>query len=416
MRRAALLAALLSTAVIVPASAASASVLWTADAEHPTSQEWANAAAQESSRVQRITSPVAQGNYAYSLELRPGDNPGGYGERCELGMGNPTAAGFPLFNENDERWIAFQVYLPSDYPINARSWNDILQLKQLGSLGTPAVSMGVERGRFTFKDSATNHEDSQPTVEEWSGPATQNRWIKFVMHVKFSANASVGFVELYGDLDGTGTKPLMARTFMHTMKEQGGAAVQSHARIGQYRDPSMGVGVSHIYFDGYTIATDRTSAEGNGFAPAGYLAPASIASIDVASTPVAERDRSQSQPVTPVVPGQSRARRATTASRSVRTRRARHARRRVWLRERNAASPVATGHLVRQIVGGVVNASGSVPGRVVIEARRSGKWSRVATASDVLGSFSVRLTLGSGVTRLGAFAVGVGYSPVLRVA
>jgi len=279
MLRTALAAAVFAAVAVVPAQAASASVLWTADAEHPVNKEWANVAA-EAGRVTRVTSPVAQGGYAYSIELRPGDNPGGYGERAELGMGNPTAAGFPLFNEGDERWIAFQVYLPDDYPINFRSWDCIMQLKQLGSLGTPALSMGVERGAFTLKNSATNHEDSQQTPIKWSGPAVADRWVSFVLHVKFSPSDSVGFVELFGDLDGTGIKPLMGKTFMHTMKTENGVAVPSQSRIGQYRDSEAGAGVSHIYFDGYTIATDRASAEGNAFAPAGVAAPASIAAID----------------------------------------------------------------------------------------------------------------------------------------
>lgn len=324
-RRFALAGTLASIAMVVPAQAASASVLWTADAEHAVTKEWANAAAQEPSRVQRITSPVAQGNFAYSLELRPGDNPGGYGERDELAMGNPTGPGFPLFNEGDERWIAFQVYLPDDYPINASSWNDILQLKQLGGLGTPALSMGIEKGKFTFKDSATNHEDSGATPVKWSGPATAEHWVKFVMHVKFSIDDSVGFVELFGDLDGSGTKLLMGQTFMHTMKELNGSAVPGHARIGQYRDSAMHLGVSHIYFDGFTIATDRASAEGNAFAPAGVAAPASV--VSSGTQLLTGSQAGTVPPVSPTVPAPPRAQAASSTHTGISSKRGAHAKR-----------------------------------------------------------------------------------------
>src|SRR4051794_37300283 len=145
--RSALLAALLAmSAFVVAASTASARVLWTADAERATYSEWANNSCQNDDRVRRVSSPVAQGSHAYRLEVRDGDD--SYGERCELGEGNPVRSGFPLYHKGDERWIAFQVYLPDDYPIDLDTWNVIMQLKQLGGIGTPAVSMEVKNGRF----------------------------------------------------------------------------------------------------------------------------------------------------------------------------------------------------------------------------------------------------------------------------
>jgi polysaccharide lyase-like protein len=236
---------------------ASASVQWSANAERPWNQEWANYSCENGSRVQQVASPAAQGKHAYKIELRDGDD--SWGERCELGNGNPTRNGFPLFHEGDERWISFQVYLPDDYPIDARSWNVFFQQKQLGSMGTPVISMEVQRGRFILMNS-NNNGVSGDTVEQWNGPATRNRWIRFTVHTKFSPDDNVGSIELFGDLDGEGMKLLMPARHTHTMKQDGGKAVPVHARIGMYRDPSIN-GTSHILFDGYTIATDRASAE-----------------------------------------------------------------------------------------------------------------------------------------------------------
>src|SRR3954470_8490173 len=229
-----LVAALAAT--LVPASAASASVEWSATAEKPWNQEWANYSCQDGSRVQQVTSPAAQGARAYRIEVRDGDN--AYGERCELGNGNPTRNGFPLFHGGDERWVSFQVYLPDDYPIDTRSWNVFFQQKQLGSMGTPVISMEVQRGRFILMNS-NNNGVSGNTVEKWNGPATRNRWVRFTVHTKFSPDPAVGSIELFGDLDGQGMKPLLPETHTWTMKQDSGQAVAVHARIGMYRDSSI---------------------------------------------------------------------------------------------------------------------------------------------------------------------------------
>src|SRR3954453_7814028 len=83
-----------SAGALRPPPPAAASVEWSANAERPWNQEWANYSCQDGTRVQEVTSPVAEGQHAYRIELRDGDN--SYGERCELGMGNPTRNGFPL--------------------------------------------------------------------------------------------------------------------------------------------------------------------------------------------------------------------------------------------------------------------------------------------------------------------------------
>jgi Polysaccharide lyase len=199
----------------------------------------------------------ATGTSAYRLEVRDGDD--SYGERCELGQANPTRPGYPLFREGENRWIGFKVLLPASYPVDARSWNVFHQLKQVGALGTPAVSMEVREGSFRLMNSDTNG-DSQRTSELWRGPAARNRWIVFLMHVVFSPDRRRGSLELFGDLDGRGVRPLMLRIATHTMKVgPNGTAVQSHSRIGIYRDPAIN-GTSQIYFDAYTVATTAAEA------------------------------------------------------------------------------------------------------------------------------------------------------------
>lgn len=368
-------------AMVTPASA-SAAVQWSATAEKPWNQEWANYSCQDGSRVQEVTSPTAEGQRAYRIELRDGDN--SYGERCELGMGNPTRNGFPLFQAGDERWISFQVYLPDDYPIDARSWNVFYQQKQLGSMGTPVISMEVQRGRFILMN-ANNNGVSGDTVEKWSGPATRNRWIRFTVHTKFSPDPTVGSIELYGDLDGQGMKLLMPEIHTWTMKQDGGIPVPVHARIGMYRDPSI-QGTSHILFDGYTIATDRASAEagatGSGslnseVQPPPVATPPVTTPPPVATPPVATPPVTTPPTSTPTTPTTSPGRTPPPRPSSRRKRP-----RRVILRTRRSARAVASSSgLWPSVVPvyGWVKRARRVGGRsVVIEIRRDGRWEQLS--------------------------------------
>jgi hypothetical protein len=359
--------------MLVQAAPAAASVEWSANAERPWNQEWANYSCQDGTRVQEVTSPAAQGQRAYRIELRDGDD--SYGERCELGMGNPTRNGFPLFHQGDERWISFQVYLPDDYPINAPSWNVFYQQKQLGSMGTPVIAMEVNRGRFTLVNS-NNNGVSGDKYQLWNGPATANRWVWFTVHTKFSPDAATGSIELFGDLDGQGMKLLMPETHTYTMKQDNGQPVPVHARIGMYRDAAIN-GTSHILFDGFTIATDRASAEagasGREINPVVVTPPPPIATPPVTTTPPATTPPVATPPVTtpPVTT-------VTTTPPPTKKKRPR----RVVLRTRRSARAVVRSSGVWPSVVpvyGWVKRARRLGGRsVIIEIRQNGRWQSLA--------------------------------------
>src|SRR3954470_85640 len=145
--------ALAATAAFAPA-AASARTLALGGAEHALGKEWANSSCAARSRVKRVSSPAAEGSHAYELAIHDGDN--SYGERCEIGMGNPGKPGFPLFQSGDERWISFQVYLPDDYPIDTRDWNVFFQIHQQGDGGCPPLALHVENGQYKLFNTTRN--------------------------------------------------------------------------------------------------------------------------------------------------------------------------------------------------------------------------------------------------------------------
>jgi hypothetical protein len=250
--------------LLAQVASASASVVWSAGAEKPLLQEWANYSCQDSTRITRVTFPSAQGHYAYRVNLNDGDN--SFGERCEMAMGSPTRAGFPVFSPGDDTWIGYQVYIPASFPEDGDKYNEITQFKQVNDLCAPALSLHVEQNQLLLFHSADNR-SSCGGRSVWSAPMAYDRWIKLLYHVKWSSDPSVGFVELWGDIDGSGMTQLMPRTSMFTMKmDSSGSTQPVDARLGIYRDSSI-AGDATAYFDGFTIATDRASAEDGAFGP-----------------------------------------------------------------------------------------------------------------------------------------------------
>lgn len=238
--------------------------LWLADAEGALAEEWANVDCQEPERVAEVPFAGAQGSRAYRFEIQDGDDPGGFGERCEVAQSNPPKDGFPEFEEGDEPWMSWQVYLPDDYPIDTPDWNVITQWKQRGGLGTPVLSMEVRDGEFLLLRSESPDGDTQSTEMIGHWPARQGRWVRFTFHARFSPEESEGFVELYGDLAGTGMKPLLPRFSTYTMKRDNGEVVPSHVRMGIYRNDVIS-GTAHLYLDGVNVATTRAAAEAAAF-------------------------------------------------------------------------------------------------------------------------------------------------------
>jgi hypothetical protein len=358
------------------AGSAFAGTIATADAERAMAQEWASYSCADKSRVQQVSSPSAQGHRAYRLEVRDGDN--SWGERCEIGMGNPGRAGFPLFHQGDERWISFQVYLPDDYPISTPDWNIFFQIHQEGDGGCPPISLGVDHGQFKLYKSTSPHYVTD-TSEMWSAPAQRNRWVKFSLHIKNSTNPKDGFVALYGDLDGQGVKLLLERTATHTMTiASGGGAMTNHARVGIYRNPAIR-GTAHILFDGFTIATDRDSAEANAFAGA-----------DAATASPGTTNQAQAKPS------------------------------RVWLRRNGSPARAAGSNWPRvvRVYGGVRPGRSGAKRSVMIQVRYHGRWEWLARSwVHSNGRFYIAANIDPSMTGkrviLRAVVAGIGHSKSL---
>jgi len=255
-------------------------VLWHAGGEQAIADEWAEYSTAphcavtsdtvtSDARVARVTAPVAQGQYSYGFVVNDGDNC--YGERAELGQALPSRAGFTeshLFNPGNDRWISFQVYLGNDFPVGTGDWNVIAQWKQLVSSSVvtiPMLALQVHDGAFYLERAPGAASADMHTVSTRLATATTGRWVQMSLHIVFSADPTVGLVEVYGDPDGGGMRQLMAVQHFSTLTvDAAGNAVPSHSRIGIYRNPSIS-GTAHLYYDGYTVATSRAAAEAAAF-------------------------------------------------------------------------------------------------------------------------------------------------------
>ena len=278
-------------------------ILWTGDAEKawddslesrrwPANNEWVGYSCEDRSRFSQVTSPVAQGERAYRIEVRDGDD--SYGERCELENGNTSSSRLHediLFHRGQEVWIAFQTYLPPDFsfaqdgaPVSFPGDGGLLmQLKQLGSCGTPALGIVTGRGQYAMRNSGGNSCESGSMRSLWSVPMVLGRWVRWLVHARFDTDPESGFTATWYDPDGLGLRPIVPRLdlgkpvegnriYTHTQKSPTdhpdpacpASDDCSHARIGIYRDPDVS-GTSVIYHDGWTVARTRAAAEGNAF-------------------------------------------------------------------------------------------------------------------------------------------------------
>jgi hypothetical protein len=254
-------------------SAAADAMFWTSGAERAIGQEWASAATGDAcnetpsdtltNRIQRVMSPVAQGRYAYRFQVQDGDDC--YGPRAELADASPTR----LMRAGQERWISMQAYFPNSYQLDAPAnyRTGLMQLKQIGTYGQyPAITVSNGAGYLCiYLDSTANFSNQHCGWGYYDlGRPAKNAWIQLTFHILFEGDHT-GFVEVYGNLrDGRGYRQLISLKNVQTLTDNGSTVLPSLVRLGIYRSPLVH-GTEDLYVDGFTVASDRATAEANAF-------------------------------------------------------------------------------------------------------------------------------------------------------
>ena len=85
----------------------------------------------------------------------------------------------------------------------------------------------------------------QKTAPALAAPLKRGAWNDFVLHVKWSSNPKVGFVELYKDGQLVVPKTMVATQF---------GSETNYLKLGLYRDSSI-TQTASVYHDGFTMAS-----------------------------------------------------------------------------------------------------------------------------------------------------------------
>lgn len=217
-----------------------------------------------------------------SIKFQVFDGDNSYGERSELGQGNPfrddwdvddgnnkAGAGNPhMWYKGDDYWIASQIFVPTGFP--TPSWQAIHQFKHIddGDGGPLILGLTDTGSGPNWEWSVSNSPDytvsNLTTIEDFDATDSFNRWNQFLVHIVFSDDNTVGLYDVYADFDGTGLVNIVPETHNYTMCKDFSTGIlkPSHARIGIYRNPTVST-TSTLWIAGYNVATTKELAAYN---------------------------------------------------------------------------------------------------------------------------------------------------------
>jgi uncharacterized protein (TIGR03382 family) len=218
-------------ALLLP-TLASASVVWKGDFETGNLSQWDREQSVASNRLLVVSSPVREGRYALKVTVHQGDDPiDASGNRNELLYLDRAAPGTEYFYKWSTRF-------PSSFPRSSK-WALFTQWHHDGYGGSPPIEFYVVDDQLCLRMGGANGKIV------WRSPLKREHWNDFVLHVKWSADARTGFVELYHD-----GKLALPKTKVATQYP----GQRNYLKMGLYRDSSISqTGV--VFHDGFAMAT-----------------------------------------------------------------------------------------------------------------------------------------------------------------
>ena len=157
---------------------------------------------------------------------------------------------FPDLKEGDDLYFGFSTYLAPGFVTNA-DWHVITQFKQNFD-GSPPLSLNVEQGQYKI-EGGYGYPGGSRQFTKPVGVAGTGIWTDWVLHVKFSSNPAVGFVEAWQD--GTQVLSRFAPAG-GTLYPGTGDRAGSYVKTGPYRDPQVTIPET-MYIDDWRIGTSR---------------------------------------------------------------------------------------------------------------------------------------------------------------
>jgi Polysaccharide lyase len=182
-------------------------------------------------RIRAVAAPAAEGKFAGRFEVREGDNPVCCGSRAEMLVSTGE-------KEGDERWYTWATLFDDSFPTN-NGWQTVTQWHS-DSDGVPPMGFYAENGVYYLRTTDGNSSGSG-IRRLWETKLQKNHWYRIKIHVKWSGNASVGFVEMW--VDG---QLVLPKTFTRNMYPGQG----NYFKQGYYRQFGIG-GTGVVYHDGF---------------------------------------------------------------------------------------------------------------------------------------------------------------------
>lgn len=161
------------------------------DYETGDTSQWPGAQSVRDDSIAIVEDMVREGDHAARFEVRSGENPIGFGDRAEVQSATDA-------REGDERFYAWSTMLASDFP----RYTDFQVLAQWHAEadGPPPLAFYAEGDDLVLR--ANRHAapgELLDIVDLWRGPLRRGEWQDLKLHVKWSADDRVGFVELWVD-------------------------------------------------------------------------------------------------------------------------------------------------------------------------------------------------------------------------
>lgn len=172
------------------------------------------------------------------FELRDGDSPFLGTERTEIG----EPRGSTEVTTGDERWIGWDMKFDSTWPVPVASsgWCVPWQWHHNSSSGSPPFLFDIDTDDVIYL--ANN--DASGYQRTALAPVTRNVWQRWVVHVLFHEDNTIGYAEVW--LDGVKVLP---KEFRRTMVV---GDTGNYHKVGIYRDP-VNSATAISYYDNIII-------------------------------------------------------------------------------------------------------------------------------------------------------------------
>jgi len=187
---------------------------------------------------------VRQGGYALRVIVEHGDDPiHSSGNRNEL-VHEPHAG----YVEGQEMYFGWSTLFPDDFGAT-NDWQVFTQWHQESDTGgSPPLEFDVTKEKILF---VLQKEGVFDETDLWQTPLVRGRWHDFVLHVKWSRDPNVGFVELW--YDGAHVLP---RRGARTLYSDG----RTYLKQGYYRSNAV-TWTGTIYHDGMVEGTSLADVQ-----------------------------------------------------------------------------------------------------------------------------------------------------------